>query len=1048
MFANPAGTFTARIFARPSRARQGETWVPIDTTLAVRPDGMVVPHAAADLEFSGGGTSALAHLRLDGSDLTLRWPRPLPKPVLAGSSARYAEVLPGVDLILHATDSGFSKVLVVKSAVAAHQPELSRVRFGLTTAGLRVRTDPAGVTAAVDERGEPVLTFGAAWMWDSSGGAEPRGPGGAAAVPRDREPASGDRRALMGLELDPSGLTLVPDQALLTAPDTTYPVYLDPQWPGGRQHWLMVEQDLPTYGWWDSAYQARVGRDPDDSTTDRFRSYFQLDTSYVADKLIKKAILTFNETWRYSCIPEPVELWSAAAGGPTSNWDNKPALVRSLGSVITPRDPTDCDTVGLVEFDVKGLISDASAARLPTVTVALVSDESGGTNGAKVFDNNPYIDIEYNTVPAAPVPIGTAGVPGCSDSTPVYVNKDRPELRVRLEDADAGQPIRATVEWREVGATTVRTVDSAARVPGDEVPVIVSTTLLAGRTYEWRARAYNRDVVGEVDAGPYTGWCRFVIDKTPPSTSPVVSRVCPAACPALAVDQPTQFIFDALGDPDVAAFSYTADNTVAASRVPAVGGKATVTITPDRTDANLLVTALDRAGNLSRTTITRISAQDLAPAAALWPVDASAGGVLADARDAHPLTLYGGYSWTTAWDSSGAVALDGADNTGGHTDSSVVHTDASFTVATWVRLDDDTDWRTALGQGAARYNGFELRFDMITRSWAFLMRDADTDAAGEHVARSTSLAQVGVWTHLAGVYDHQMGELRIYVDGRLAGRSAHRSTWDATGLFGIGYRNYYGFAVSRWRGLLDDIEVYPFAASGRKVLEAMRAPNLWGSTGRWSLDGNLDDSSNAQHTLTRLGGTDWTTRRQGSDALRLNGIDGSAHTGNPVVRTDGSFSVGAWVRLDRAGATAVAVSQDGTVDSGFTLGYVNEVGWAFGKKRADVADIGVPVDRATYPAPVQTGVWTHLAGVYDKTKRQLSLYVNARLAGVVTHESSWAASGSLVLGRGRSDTSWSHFWSRGASMTSGSPARSPVRPRSGIGWPATSRSIHKDVELR
>jgi len=1023
VLANPDGTLTARVFTHPVRARSGDTWVPVDTTLTVRPDGVVAPAAApVDLELSAGGTAALARLRLDGGELTLRWPRPLPAPILTGSSATYPEVLPGVDLVVHATGAGFSKVLVVKSAAAARQPALSRVRFGLHTTGLTVRRDK-GATTLLDAQGEQVVTFGAAWMWDSSGDQRQRAFGAVSPVAREREPARGDQRRRMGLAIDRDSLTIKPDQALLRDPATTFPVYLDPPVLAGRRHWLMVEQDLSYYGWWDSAYDARVGRDPEDSMTDRFRSYFQLDTSFVADKLIKEARFVANEKWRYSCTPEPVHLWTAEPSGPTFNWSNKPALLRLLGSAVRPLSyphpdtgvlvPA-CDTLGRVEIDVTSMVADAAARHVADVTLALISDESSSTNGGKAFDNNPHIEIKYNTLPDAPVSISTAGVTGCSSTTPAYVNTPRPELRARLEDADDKQDIWATFEWREVGADTSQSIDSSAGKPGDEAMVPVTTDLVDGRTYEWRARAYNMDILGDVDAGPNTPWCRFLVDTTPPATPPAVTRSCPSGCQTLQVDQPAQFTFDAKGDPDVVAFSYAAADN-ASVRVPAVDGKATVTLTPTTTPRwTLLVFAEDRARNLSPSTqYTGLPVAGLPSLAGNWPVHRTETGVLADSSTyARPVTLRGGYSWQTGQGGGDAVHLDGAANTGGQTSGPVVHTNASFSVMAWLRLEDTGDWRTALSQAGVGYSGFELRYDMLSRKWAFVMRTSDADDATEHLALSNTIAQVGVSTHVAGVYDHQAGELRVYVDGRLAGRAAHRSTWDATGPFTIGYRNFYGFTPSRWLGLLDAIQVHPYAVSQRKLAEVMDARGRWGTSGWWELDGDDRDSGPEQHTLARLGGTEWTTRRQGPDALGLNGVDGFAYTSNPVVHTDESFSVGAWVRLDRSSTSAVAISQDGDLASGFSLGYVAGTGWAFSMARSG-GDASVPTDTAAYPAPVQLGVWTHLIGVYDQGRRQLSLYINGRLAATDTHESTWDAQGSLILGRGRSSAGWHQFWPGG-----------------------------------
>ncbi|MEU1183816.1 LamG-like jellyroll fold domain-containing protein [Streptomyces sp. NPDC005820] len=1012
--AEPGGTYSARMYARPVRARKGSGWVPIDPRLAARPDGTVAPVAAAvDLRLSGGGTGPLVRLRRDGTEFRLSWPRQLPAPVLDGASATYPEVLPGVDLMVHATGTGFSEVLVVKSAAAARQAALARARFGLATTGLTVRTDRSGTTVAVDKHGKAMITFGAAWMWDSAGGPDPRGRWGRAAVPRTREPAAGDRRARMGLVVDRGALTIVPDRTMLLDRRVTFPLYLDPQWAADRQHWLMVEQDLPNYGWFDSSYDARVGRDPEDSTTDRFRSYFQMDTSFVADKLVKKAVISFAERWRYSCTPEPVHLWLTGALGPNATWADKPAPARLLGSFTTPTDSTNCDSYRNAEFDIKPLLTEAATNHWTQVTLALLSDESAGANGAKVFDNNPFIDVVYNTVPAAPVLVSTAGVPGCSDTSPTYINKTRAELRVRLVDADPDQQTRATVEWREVGATAVNSLDTGYGTSGSELPMTV--TLVAGHSYEWRARAYNPITETDIDTGPYSAWCRVVVDTTKPTTVPTITRVCPGVCPEYEVDKPATFTFNAGADPDVATFSYTlAPGSAPAVRVPSVGGSATVQITPESANKNTLtVFALDRAGNAGSTRQLTFYPRALANPAAWWKIE-SGQQVMADSAGSHPATLTGGYSWTQGRDGSAALNLDGTDGTGAQTDGPVVNTNASFTVMAWLRLDDVGDWRNALSQAGARYNGFNLRLDMLTRKWAFAMRESDEDGAAEPMAVSNTHAQVGVWTHVAGVYDHEAGELRIYVNGRLAGRTAHRSTWNAQGPFGFGYSNYYGFHPSRWMGSIDDVRVYSFAASTRKVIETMGVVGKWGPKAWWQLDGNGVDSTYQEHTVTSIGGAGWTTRLSGQDALSLDGNDDSAFSEGPVVHTDRSFSVAAWVRLDRANGTVTAVSQDGEYDSGFTLGHLDGAGWAFTMNRSDSLGSAAVFDRAIYQAPVQLGVWTHLAGVYDANLRQLSLYVNGRLAATSPHQSTWDAQSVVAIGRAKNYYGyWGQWWPGG-----------------------------------
>ncbi|MFD0479757.1 hypothetical protein ACFQ0B_75145 [Nonomuraea thailandensis] len=58
VFAQPDGTMTMELNVRPVRVRKEGRWVPVDTTLRLRPDGTVEPVAAAvDLAFSGGGSA-------------------------------------------------------------------------------------------------------------------------------------------------------------------------------------------------------------------------------------------------------------------------------------------------------------------------------------------------------------------------------------------------------------------------------------------------------------------------------------------------------------------------------------------------------------------------------------------------------------------------------------------------------------------------------------------------------------------------------------------------------------------------------------------------------------------------------------------------------------------------------------------------------------------------------------------------------------------------------------------------------------------------------
>jgi hypothetical protein len=146
--------------------------------------------------------------------------------------------------------------------------------------------------------------------------------------------------------------------------------------------------------------------------------------------------------------------------------------------------------------------------------------------------------------------------------------------------------------------------------------------------------------------------------------------------------------------------------------------------------------------------------------------------------------------------------------------------------------------------------------------------------------------------------------------------------------------------------------------------------------------------------------------------LTTNGSTGCASVSGPVVRTDRSFTVGAWVRV-RSGypatASLTAVSQDGTAASGFALQFSPvDSAWSFGIAANDSGTAAY--NRAVaFHKPV-ADTWTHLTGVYDADTGQLRVYVNGELSGAGTHTTAWHAASGLQIGRSRSGTSLTGFW--------------------------------------
>ncbi|MDI1462732.1 ricin-type beta-trefoil lectin domain protein [Catellatospora sp. KI3] len=181
--------------------------------------------------------------------------------------------------------------------------------------------------------------------------------------------------------------------------------------------------------------------------------------------------------------------------------------------------------------------------------------------------------------------------------------------------------------------------------------------------------------------------------------------------------------------------------------------------------------------------------------------------------------------------------------------------------------------------------------------------------------------------------------------------------------------------------------------------------------GRWQLDattGTVAADAVGNNPGTATGGVTWSTDHAitattGSAVFdgtgSITGTTGSADTAN-------SFTVAAWVKLDAAAAAPVVIaSQDGKNVSGFTL-YFNKANgrWTFAMPQADAN--GAASDVVISSSAAATGVWTHVAGVFNANDTNntdtVKIYVNGTLAGTTTRLTKpWSAAGATVIGGGK-----------------------------------------------
>lgn len=166
--------------------------------------------------------------------------------------------------------------------------------------------------------------------------------------------------------------------------------------------------------------------------------------------------------------------------------------------------------------------------------------------------------------------------------------------------------------------------------------------------------------------------------------------------------------------------------------------------------------------------------------------------------------------------------------------------------------------------------------------------------------------------------------------------------------------------------------------------------------GEWTFDegaGRAAADTAGGHPLSLLTGASWDPAGKDATGVRFDGTRGYGETSRAVLDTTGSYSVAAWVRLDRVPAGfATAVSQDGGPDSDFALQYVPSGHWS----------MSGPAARALSDDPPVRGQWTHLAGVRDASTGEITLYVDGVKQASAPSQRPTTTAGPLAVGRGRS----------------------------------------------
>ncbi len=814
LYANPDGSWTLEQTTEATRVRRGGAWVAIDPTLVRRADGTVAPVATTlDMTFSGGGTAPLARVTKDGRSLALSFPAPLPAPSLEGARATYADVLPGVDLVVTALPGGFSEVLVVKTRAAALNPALRKVTFAAQADGVTLRPDAGGGFSALDASGTAVFTSPEASMWDSRGGVAPA---------RVTAPREGDKVATMRTEVTPVSVSVVPDAGLLADPAAAYPLYLDPSvLNASHSNWTMVDESFPSTEYWRFTGDQGVGYQ-NFSGVSKKRQFHQFATSTLAGKNVLDATFKAYETHSASCTATEVELWETGGISSATNWSNQPAWTKYLTSRTVAYGRDGCSPLGAwVEFDATVGARDAANTSAAVLTLGMRAGSETNNLYWKRFRYDAQLSVTYNTDPSVPtgLRIVTPATTCATGTARKWINDTTPTLAGVVSDPDGGN-VYAEFEYGQIGGT--RTITrTAAKASGSEFQfTIPSGAGFSGNpthAYSWRIRGYDG-----TDTGTYSGLCEFYLDTVLPASAPAVSSTAfpEDGLSTYGVGQSGgSFTFaPGAGDTDVEYFKYSFNTDSLASTVnPAtLNASATVAYTPTQAGVNYVkVRSYDRANNpgpiytyvFKVGGLTRNASFQLNEGVGLTTAD-SVNATRTATLSASGATWGDGRNYDATFNPGDrALVLDGATGSIASTPSGVIDTSKPFSIGISVWLDKDADDAgvyKVLSQNSVNTSAFQLGYE--NKNWFFRMARTDVAVASwSRVDVPGAGSQTRQWVHLTAVYNGST--IALTVNGETGTRvtTGHSGAFASSGSFIMGA----GRSSNYWPGRIDQVNAFP-----------------------------------------------------------------------------------------------------------------------------------------------------------------------------------------------------------------------------------------------
>ncbi|MFB9524192.1 DNRLRE domain-containing protein [Streptomyces cremeus] len=501
-FANPDGTLTTETAAGPVRMVKDGSWVPVDLDLERAKDGSVQAKAHPEhLKIAGkegalpksieamakaapSQAKDLVSLGQGRDKLALQWKGGLPAPALSANTATYREAVPGGDLIVEATRTGFEQYLKLHRAPRKGAPMVLPMTV---PDGTKAAQNPDGSVTFADADGGKSAVMPSPVMWDSQ---------------RDPKSLEHTNRHAVDMTVAQSGntvtLTLTPDIDWLNDAGTQYPVTIDP---AANVLDVLFDTFVQAGDTTDQSASTdlKIGwpGDYSGSTKRTARSFLTFNTAGFADSLVSKANLKLWNYHSWSGEARGWEVWAADPADKNTRWTKQPALKAKAATSTGTKPGT---APGWVNADITQLAQTWSSAKATSGSVGLKAADESDTYGWKRFysaeaadqDQVPTLEVTHNYRPGDGANL-QAGTPFISSGGIFKVNSTTPTLRASMADSDPEDTVQGTFEITDDATGKVVATVNSEKVPGNTTASVKvpAGKLTSGKTYSFRTTAFD-----------------------------------------------------------------------------------------------------------------------------------------------------------------------------------------------------------------------------------------------------------------------------------------------------------------------------------------------------------------------------------------------------------------------------------------------------------------------------------------------------------------------------------------------------------------------------